>query len=57
VDNLGYLLSALAAIAVGLLGYLFYLGQRLREVRRDLAALDAERRDREVTGQAGERAR
>lgn len=57
MDNLGYLLSALAAIAVGLLGYLFYLGQRLREVRRDLAALDAERRDREVTGQAGERAR
>ncbi len=43
MDNLNYLISALGVVAVGILGYLFYLSQRLRELRRDLAALDEQR--------------
>ncbi|MDP9378724.1 MAG: CcmD family protein [Chloroflexota bacterium] len=50
MDNLNYLISALAVVAVGILGYLFYLTQRLRELRRDLAALDEQRAGAPASG-------
>ncbi|MBA2361952.1 MAG: CcmD family protein [Chloroflexia bacterium] len=40
MDSLGYLIAALAVTIVGILVYVYYLGQRTRELRRDLAALE-----------------
>ncbi len=40
MDSLGYLLAALAVTIIGILAYVYYLGQRTRELRRDLAAME-----------------
>lgn len=42
LDNAAYLVAALAATGVGIAGYLVYLGQRTRELRRDVAELHRE---------------
>lgn len=44
MDNLEYLFAALAVTWLGLFGYLYYLGQRVRELRRDLRIVETERR-------------
>ena len=40
MDNLGYLFAALAVVWLGLFGYLYYLGQRVRDLRRDVSELE-----------------
>jgi len=42
MDNLTYLFAALAVVWVGLYAYLYYLGQRVRELRRDVDAIEQE---------------
>lgn len=44
MDNATYLYAALAVTLIGLLGYLYYLGQRARELRRDFHALEQQHR-------------
>jgi CcmD family protein len=39
-SDLGYLIAALAAAWVGLFLYMYYLGQRVRELRRDVEGLE-----------------
>ena len=40
MDSLSYLIAALAVTVIGILVYVYYLGQRTRELRRDLAAIE-----------------
>ena len=40
MDSLSYLIAALAVTVIGILVYVYYLGQRTRELRRDLAAME-----------------
>jgi CcmD family protein len=40
MDSLSYLIAALAVTIIGILVYVYYLGQRTRELRRDLAAIE-----------------
>ena len=39
MENLSYLFAAFAVIWVGLLGYVFFLAQRQRRLRRDIELL------------------
>lgn len=45
MDNSEYLFAALAATWLGLFGYFYYLGQRVRELRRDVRALESRHGD------------
>ncbi len=40
MDSLSYLIAALGVTIIGILVYVYYLGQRTRELRRDLAAIE-----------------
>lgn len=52
MDNLGYLFAALAITWIGLFGYMYYLGQRVRELRRDVGVLEHQQAESErATGQ------
>lgn len=42
-NNLTYLFAALAVTWVGLWAYMYYLGQRVRELGRDVRVLESER--------------
>ncbi len=49
MNNLTYLFAALAITWVGLWAYMYYLGQRVSELRRDVRAIAVER-DRNPEG-------
>lgn len=40
MDSLSYLFAALAITWVALFAYVYYLGQRVRELRHDVSALE-----------------
>ncbi len=40
MGSLTYLFVALAVTWLGIFGYLYYLGQRVRELRRDLESVE-----------------
>ncbi len=40
MDSLSYLIAALAVTIISIIVYVYYLGQRTRELRRDLAAME-----------------
>ena len=42
MDNLGYLFAALAITWLGLFAYMYYLGQCVRELSRDVRTLESQ---------------
>lgn len=55
MGNESYLFAALAVTLLGVVGYVYYLGQRVRELRSDLLALEEQER-REGSGAGSGRA-